>query len=125
MMYFPLRILASASFLLGSLTTYTEGADVLGRHFHGPKNLVNATEPIPPLQDPWYTAPPGFEKTHPGTVLRIREAPGNLSTMATDCAAAYNILYRTTNSRYLPDWAVTTVFVPTVAAPALLSYQIP
>ncbi|ROW00943.1 hypothetical protein VSDG_02790 [Cytospora chrysosperma] len=82
-------------------------------------------EPIPPLQDSWYTAPDGFEDTRPGTVLRLREAPGNLTSLVANCSAAYNILYRTTNSRYRPDWAVTTVFVPTTKAPALLSYQVP
>ncbi|KUI54571.1 Lipase 1 [Cytospora mali] len=82
-------------------------------------------EPIPPLQDPWYTAPHGFEGQKPGTVLRLREAPGNLTSLVTNCSAAYNILYRTTNSRYQPDWAVTTVFIPITKAPALLSFQIP
>lgn len=81
--------------------------------------------PIPPLQDPWYTAPEGFESAKPGDVLRIREAPGNLTSLASNCSAAYNILYRTTNSQYKPDWAVTTVFVPVTESPALLSYQIP
>ncbi|ROV98076.1 hypothetical protein VMCG_07013 [Cytospora schulzeri] len=86
---------------------------------------LQLAEPIPPLQDPWYTAPDGFEHTKPGTVLRLREAPGNLTSLVTNCSAAYNILYRTTNSRYRPDWAVTTVLVPQDPAPALLSYQVP
>ncbi|KAI3397415.1 hypothetical protein diail_10746 [Diaporthe ilicicola] len=81
--------------------------------------------PIPPLQDPWYTAPDGFETTEPGDVLRIREAPGNITSFVGNCSSAYNILYRTTNSQYKPDWAVTTVFVPVTVSPALLSYQIP
>jgi hypothetical protein len=45
-----------------------------------------------------------------------------------NCSAAYNILYRTTNSRYKPSWAVTTVFVPSSASlprKSLLSYQVP
>lgn len=81
--------------------------------------------PIPPLQDPWYSTPDDFESAKPGDVLRIREAPGNLTSLASNCSAAYNILYRTTNSQYKPDWAVTTVFVPVTESPALLSYQIP
>lgn len=126
MLSFPLTILATASVLLESVSAFSEGS-VLDRHLRGPKkqDLINATEPIPPLQDPWYTAPRGFEKKRPGTVLRIREAPGNLTSLATDCSAAYNILYRTTGSRYQPDWAVTTIFVPAAPAAALLSYQIP
>lgn len=125
MLSFPLRFLASACILLDSISSYTHGV-ALDIHSHRPQDLLrNATEPIPPLQDPWYTAPRGFEKKRPGAVLRIREAPGNLSSLATNSSAAYNILYRTTNSRYQPDWAVTTVFVPAVPVPALLSYQIP
>ena len=82
-----------------------------------------ASKPKPPSQDPWYKAPSGFEAAAPGAVLKIRRAPGNLTAMATSCAATYNILYRTTNSLYKPTWAVTTVFVPTTKAAALLSYQ--
>ncbi|CAN8105650.1 unnamed protein product [Discula destructiva] len=82
-------------------------------------------EPIRPLQDPWYSAPRGFEPEVPGAVLRVREAPGNLSTLVEGCSAAYNILYRTTNSQYQPDWAVTTVFLPSTPGSAVLSYQVP
>ncbi|RMD39243.1 hypothetical protein DV735_g5887, partial [Chaetothyriales sp. CBS 134920] len=83
-------------------------------------------QPIPPLQDPWYTAPYEFENEAPGTILRVRPAPGNLSTIAgANCSAVYNILYRTTNSRYQPTWAVTTLFIPTNVSAALLSYQVP
>jgi hypothetical protein len=80
---------------------------------------------LPPKQDPWYMAPPNYELTAPGTVLRIREAPGNLASMAANCSMAYNILYRTTNSLYQPTWAVTTLFVPAYAVGALLTYGIP
>lgn len=91
------------------------------------------SEPIPPLQDPFYTAPKDYQLAFPGDILRIREAPGNLTTLlGANCSAAYNILYRTRNSQYKPDWAVTTVLVPTTPAAgnkdnntALLSYQIP
>jgi len=82
-----------------------------------------SSTPKPPSQDPWYKAPNGFESAAPGAVLKIRKAPGNLTTTATSCAAVYNILYRTTNSLYKPTWAVTTVFVPKTKQAALLSYQ--
>jgi hypothetical protein len=75
--------------------------------------------------DPWYTAPQGFELKDPGTVLRIRRAPGNLTSITANCSETFNILYRTTDSRYRPTWAVTTVFMPVKPVPALLSYQIP
>ncbi|ORY60215.1 secretory lipase-domain-containing protein [Pseudomassariella vexata] len=88
------------------------------------------TSPIPPKQDPWYITPPESLNTPPpGTILRIRKAPGSLTSIISNSSAAYNILYRTTDSQYQPTWAVTTLFVPksTTSAPGktLLSYQIP
>ena len=67
--------------------------------------------PTPPSKDPWYTAPPNFEKSPPGTVFKIRHAPGNLTAIF-GASAAYNILYRTTDSQYKPTWAVTTLYAP-------------
>lgn len=81
-------------------------------------------EPIPPSEDPFYTAPSGFEEATPGTILRMRQAPGNLSTLVGNCSAVYNILYRSTDSQYLPSWAVTTIFVPLQPKNVLVSYQI-
>lgn len=87
--------------------------------------------PIPPSQDPFYTAPAGFESAVPGEILRVRVAPRNLSSViGCNFSSAYNILYRTTNSRYKPSWAVMTLFVPsssngTNSGNALLSYQFP
>ena len=89
------------------------------------------TEPIPPSQDPWYTAPPGFENKAPGTVLRVRPAPGNLTSITVNSSASYNILYRTTDSHFKPTWAVTTLFIPKLGPNtaaqqnALLSFQVP
>ncbi|KAF2732129.1 lipase 1 [Polyplosphaeria fusca] len=87
--------------------------------------------PIAPKEDPWYTAPPNFEDASPGTVLRIRKAPGNLTTIVSNSSAAYNILFRSTDARYRPSWAVTTLFVPSKnvtignSTSSLLSLQIP
>ncbi|KAF2791184.1 lipase [Melanomma pulvis-pyrius CBS 109.77] len=79
-----------------------------------------------PTKDPFYTAPPGYEATSPGTILRLRVAPGNLSTVVGNCSVAYHILYRTTSTRYRPSYAVTTLYVPkTPSGKALLSYQYP
>ncbi|KAI0836650.1 LIP-domain-containing protein [Hypoxylon sp. FL0890] len=95
-----------------------------------PLSLLSPTsEPVAPSQDPWYTAPSGFEAATPGTILRIRSAPGNLTTVIHNTSAAYNILYRTTDTRYQPSWAVTTLFIPTYfylspsGKKALVSYQ--
>ncbi|KAI1205132.1 LIP-domain-containing protein [Annulohypoxylon truncatum] len=88
-----------------------------------------ASQPVAPSQDPWYSAPLGFEAATPGSILRVRQAPGNLTTVISSATAAYNILYRTTDSRYKPSWAVTTLFVPPTfyTSPsgnkALISYQ--
>lgn len=87
------------------------------------------TQVTPPSQDPWYSAPPGFEKHPPSTILKVREAPGNLTTTIGNVSRALNILYTTTDSRYQPSWAVTTVLVPNsfYTSPsgkaALLSYH--
>ncbi|KAI0003985.1 LIP-domain-containing protein [Xylariaceae sp. FL0662B] len=91
--------------------------------------------------DPFYTAPPFFESAPPGAALRVREAPGNLTSVVANCSKAYHINYRTTDSLYSPAWAVTTLFVPKHPVSndpttlydknasrkknALLSYQIP
>ena len=86
----------------------------------------DTSKPLPPSQDSWYSAPNGFESASPGSILRIRSAPGNLTTIFSNSSAAYNILYRTTNAHYQPFWAVTTLFVPKqTKGTELLSYQIP
>jgi hypothetical protein len=88
-----------------------------------------SSTPIPPRQDPFYTAPGGFEHTSPGTVLRLRHAPGNLTSITGNCSAAYNVIYRTTDSQYKPAWALTTIYIPsnpsTSPGTALLSYSFP
>lgn len=88
--------------------------------------------PLLPSQDPFYTVPHDYQSSKPGTVLRVREAPGNLTSVIGNCSKAYNILYRTTDSRYQPSWAATTLFLPSLRSQgkdishgALLSYQIP
>jgi len=87
--------------------------------------------PLLPSKDPFYTAPAKFELAAPGTILRIRHAPGNLTAITGNCSSAYNILYRTTDTRYQPSWAVTTLFIPLSyhtshnTSSRLLSYQLP
>lgn len=101
----------------------------------GIASAASSSDPIPPSKDPWYSAPAGFEKTEPGTVLRIRPTIGNLTETVGNCSESYNILYRTTDSQYKPTWAVTTLLVPLLGPNstastlfnqgALLSYQVP
>ena len=91
--------------------------------------LGAASQPLPPSQDPWYTAPAGFETKQPGDILQIRPAPGDLAARVENASAVYNILYRTTDSRYKPSWAVTTLFLPSSYSTSpsrsrlMLSYQ--
>ncbi|KAH8883097.1 lipase 5 [Thozetella sp. PMI_491] len=90
-----------------------------------------ATELILPTQDPWYSPPKGFEKYQPGTILRVREAPSNVSLLVNNTAATYQLLYRSTDGRYNASFGVTTLYLPSNASQAtrdvraLLSYQIP
>ena len=80
---------------------------------------------VAPSLDDWYTAPAGYEKALPGAILRVRTAPGNVAK-AYNASAAYNILYRTTDSRYNATFAVTTLMVPPSGnGTKFLSYQIP
>jgi hypothetical protein len=83
---------------------------------------------IPPSKDPWYTGPQGWQTKQPGDVLRIRGVP-ILTEIVANSSAAYHVLYRSTDSKNDPSWAVTTLFIPESIdrAPsgkaALLSYQ--
>jgi hypothetical protein len=85
---------------------------------------------LPPSQDPWYTAPEGYEDAAPGEILRIRPAKDSLiAALGKNASAIYNILYRTSDSFDNPSWAVTTLLVPPEPlhnnGTSLLSYQIP
>ena len=110
--------------LLYTLLAFTCVLSVLA----APKNVLpvfseSPSAPLPPRRDPFYKAPHGYEAAHPGQVLKIRHAPGNL-TKAWNASAAYNILYRTTNSDFKPAWAVTRLYVPKMPGSSLLSYQV-
>lgn len=107
----------AATCLAGPLSTGQEAVDPTAR-------------PPPPSQDPWYTAPAGFEDAAPGTVLRVRTAPGGLAAAVANASAAYHVLYRTTDTRHRPAWAVTTVLAPLhprgeSETSSLLAYLVP
>src|SRR3569833_19278 len=90
-----------------------------------------ATQLIVPSQDPWYSPPSNFASFQPGAILRVRKAPREFDTLVNNTAGVYQILFRSTDTRYHATWGVTTVFLPTKASKAarktraLLSYQIP
>ncbi|KAF5575994.1 lipase 1 [Fusarium pseudocircinatum] len=83
---------------------------------------------LPPSKDPWYSAPEGWESRQHGDVLRIRST-SNLIDIVEGSGAVYHILYRSTDARGRPSWAVTTLFIPTSlyqsasGKAAILSYQ--
>ena len=120
-----------------SLLTVSSAIPTLHASVLHERETSSLSTPLPPSQDPFYSAPTDYESALPGSILRIRAAPGNLTSVIGNCSSAYNILYRTTDSKYDPSWAVTTLFIPsslsnatscvngTVEGNALLSYQIP
>lgn len=92
---------------------------------------VHARPPIPlaPSQDSFYTAPVDLKASPPGAALRLRPAPGNITTLFSNASEAYNILYRTTDAAGGASWAVTTLLVPATffngsGRERLLSYQV-
>jgi hypothetical protein len=128
---FPIFLLGSIAFQISHSLNVNRAPCRVSRsldpnHTNGTYS-TNSSVPIPPSQDPFYTAPDDFKSAAPGTILRVRSAPGDLASKISSCSAAYNILYRTTDSLYEPSWAVTTLFVPanTGTDSPLLSYQIP
>lgn len=104
------------------LATFLAAARLLG----GVALADDTAAATPPSDDPWYTAPEGYEDALPGALLRKRTAQGNIANkIGANCSAAFNLLYRTTASQGNATFAVTTVLVPKKPTNALLSYQIP
>ncbi|TVY68710.1 Lipase A, partial [Lachnellula suecica] len=89
--------------------------------------LQRRQTPIPPDSDPFYTAPSRLADIQPGDILGHRPAPYpimSLNTTIPNIAAAYQILFRTTDGNVNAEAAVTTLLVPKKADPwKLLSYQ--
>lgn len=86
--------------------------------------------PVVPTNDPFYTQPQNISAYLPGQIIASRSVSTSLNSLlgfsVTDLSvqAAYQHLYRTTDSLRNPVAAVTTVLVPHNADPTkLLSYQ--
>ena len=81
---------------------------------------------LPPTTDPFYVPPPGYESQNAGVILRSR-ALGSLAfggIVPFQANAAYQLLFRSTDSLGNASAAVTTVIVPSNAnTTRLLSYQ--
>ena len=83
-------------------------------------------EDIPrPDADPFYAAPAGLESQAPGSVLRSREV--TITFQGTPLPAkAWQVLYRSNDSKERPIAAIATVLVPLTPYPGrrpLVSYQ--
>ena len=89
------------------------------------RTTLCSTALVPPSEDKWYIRPQGLENPPPGTVLRLREAPGHMEHTISGVDSAWNIMYQTTDSHYRLTYAVTTLLVPLHASgDTLLCYQI-
>jgi len=87
---------------------------------------------IAPSHDPWYKdEPANLSGYSPGETIAYRAVaiPSyfNTSFSPNRVAQAWQVKYRTTDSRYNPTWAITTLYVPTQRDndAVLLSYQQP
>ena len=110
---------------LGACLLFSQISALPAAHYQSRGSQEMPQMSLVPSKDPWYTAPAGFELTSPGTILRLRVASKALQAQG-NCSTAYNILFRTTDGRHQPSWAVTTLYVPNNADPStLLSYQFP
>ncbi|KIN09125.1 hypothetical protein OIDMADRAFT_38001 [Oidiodendron maius Zn] len=81
---------------------------------------------LPPTSDPFYVPPAGYENQKPGAILQSRTlghlAFGGIVPLQTN--AAYQLLFRSTDSLGNASAAVTTVIVPDNAnTTRVLSYQ--
>ena len=78
-----------------------------------------------PASDPFYTQPANIAHYQHGAIIREREVTLSGPTQ-TEAAAAYQLMYATTNATGQPVAAVTTVMIPTSPAAGprrLASYQ--
>lgn len=73
--------------------------------------IGTAYTPIPPSSDGFYRPPAELHLRQNGDIIRSRVLPSPAG-MTVPIAAAYQILYRTTDNNGVPKAAVTTVLVP-------------
>ena len=103
----------------------TSAADA---HANLPVHQFSKRRPLPPLpdNDPWYAAPDNLESLAPGTIIKSRPGPRQLSLdneHALKAEAIHQVQFRSTNAVGAPIAAAMTVIVPENAKPDhLLSY---
>ena len=108
---------------------------------HGFTVWETPPQPLLPSQDRFYNEEPAHLAGYsPGELIRVRTAPGNLTSIF-NSSAAYHLVFRTVDSLGAPAWAFTTLLAPkapyrradpvdakprpTKGGTALLSYQVP
>jgi fermentation-respiration switch protein FrsA (DUF1100 family) len=88
---------------------------------------LGSDKPLPAEEDPFFEPPLGYERAHPGTVLRSRSVELGLFGVVPLRINGTQLLYRTTNLHGDAEAAVTTVLVPLQRDPRrlcpILSYQ--
>src|SRR5258706_9817412 len=82
--------------MLTILTTFSIGVDSA------------SAAPPPPQSDPFYQPPSGYESAAPGSVLRSREVSVSAFAALPQKAQAWQLLYRTTDTKNNPQATVTT-----------------
>ncbi|CCQ14020.1 Triacylglycerol lipase [Rhodococcus sp. AW25M09] len=76
-----------------------------------------------PEDDPFYSAPEGYDAARPGTILKVRPVEVAMLGRVRQRVDAWQLLYRTVDLDGLAQASVTTVLRPQNAEPVLLSYQ--
>ncbi|KAL8292532.1 hypothetical protein RQP46_001144 [Phenoliferia psychrophenolica] len=76
--------------------------------------------PLLPAQDPFYLPPAGWNQTARGSILRSRKVTAALYTAVPLPVTSYQLLFVTSDAQELPLVTVTTILVPTNAAPGML-----
>jgi hypothetical protein len=94
---------------------------VLGRVLALPNHVFRLTgeSPANTSEEAFYAAPPGFESTTPGTILKYRRVPQPIavSDVQIPVDGAWQLLYRTQDSLGKPDATMMTILKPKNAKP--------
>src|SRR6187431_1761006 len=91
---------------LGSIITTVAAAK---RHF---TVWETPAQPLAPSNDSFYISKPADLSSYAlGDLIRVRNAPGNLTAIM-GASAAYNLVYRTEDSLGNPLWSFTTLLSP-------------
>ncbi|WP_245553294.1 lipase family protein [Nocardia veterana] len=87
--------------------------------------MIGRARPMRPDVDPFHRPPDGFDRLPPGSILRSRVVEPAVFGLLPIRISAWQLLYRTSDHRGVPEAAVTTVLLPRDCAPGrpLVSFQ--